>query len=252
MDNLTFNNKSIIIACHFTGIYDVNRSNTLPDDDYGYVRNWADAIIRLGLTGIIFHNNFTEQTCNKYQNKNIVFVRTEYNPIFNPNVFRYLVYKKFFKANATQIEHVFLTDIGDVEVVKNPFIEPFFLKNNTSIFCGDEPKILNNEWMQQHSNHLRSKIEGYALYEETYKNATLLNCGIIGGKFNIMQTFVNDICHIHQQYNMDNTSLYTGDMGAFNYVARTKYNKQILHGAPVNTIFKAYENTRTDCWFRHK
>jgi hypothetical protein len=252
MHTVTLNNKSIIVACHFTGVFDVNRNNTLPDDDYDYVRTWADAIIRLGLTGIIFHNNFTERTCSKYQNKNIVFVRTEYNAIFNPNVFRYLVYNEFFDANTKQIEHVFLTDIGDVAVVKNPFIDPFFLQHKSKIFCGDEPKILNNEWMQQHSSHLRSKIDDYALYEETFKNATLLNCGIIGGSFNIIQTLVDDICHIQQQYNIDNNTAYTGDMGAFNYVARTKYNNQIVHGAPVNTIFKAYENNRTDCWFRHK
>jgi hypothetical protein len=24
------------------------------------------------------------------------------------------------------------------------------------------------------------------------------------------------------------------------------------HGFPVNTVFKAYEETRSDCWFRHK
>jgi hypothetical protein len=26
----------------------------------------------------------------------------------------------------------------------------------------------------------------------------------------------------------------------------------LRHGFPVNTVFKAYEETRSDCWFRHK
>jgi len=41
-------------------------------------------------------------------------------------------------------------------------------------------------------------------------------------------------------------------MGAFNYLTRTQFNEQIIHGTPVNTVFKGYENERTDCWFRHK
>jgi hypothetical protein len=41
-------------------------------------------------------------------------------------------------------------------------------------------------------------------------------------------------------------------MGAFNYLARTKFNDRLRHGFPVNTVFKAYEEARSDCWFRHK
>jgi hypothetical protein len=41
-------------------------------------------------------------------------------------------------------------------------------------------------------------------------------------------------------------------MGAFNYLMRIKFNEQVIHGAPVNTVFKSYENEREDCWFRHK
>lgn len=245
-------NNTIIAACHFTGLYDVNRNTVLPDDDYNYVKNWANSITALGLKGIIFHNHFTQQTCEKYQNDNIVFIKKEYNPTFNPNVFRYFVYKEFLENNAKQIEHIFFTDIGDVEVIKNPFIQPLFLQNSNSIFCGDEPKLLNNEWMIEHSKHLRKKIKDYAIYEENFKNSKLLNCGIIGGNTLLMQSFINDLSQIHQNYNADNTTQYTGDMGAFNYVARTKYNQQLLHGTPINTTFKAYEINNVDCWFRHK
>jgi hypothetical protein len=57
---------------------------------------------------------------------------------------------------------------------------------------------------------------------------------------------------IHQFANIDNKTAFTGDMGAFNYIARTQFNNQLIHGAPVNTLFKGYENDREDCWFRHK
>lgn len=106
--------------------------------------------------------------------------------------------------------------------------------------------------MKFHAKHLRSKITDYAEYENTFQKETLLNCGIIGGHTPVMQDFIEKLCDIHQQYNYDNTTAYTGDMGAFNYLARTQFNNQLQHGAPVNTVFKRYENDRTDCWFRHK
>ncbi len=71
--------KNVIMACHITGIYDVNRNNLLPKDDYSLVKAWADSIIDLKINGIIFHNNFSEQTCLTYQNEYISFVKIDYD-----------------------------------------------------------------------------------------------------------------------------------------------------------------------------
>ncbi len=244
--------NKVIMACLITNIYDINRNNTLQDNDFMLVKEWASSLEALQLTGILFHNNFTQETCNTFKSKFLHFIKIEYNTQFNPNVYRYFAYKDFLLKYGTNIKSLFLTDVSDVVVINNPFIDKFFINNPTTIFCGDEPKKLNDDWMHNHSNHLRSKIANYAAYENSFKESTLLNCGIIGGSINMMQDFINKLCHIHQQYNYNNTTAYTGDMGAFNYLCRTQFNNQLLHGEPVNTIFKAYENYRADCWFRHK
>ncbi len=244
--------KQLILAGHFTGIYDVNRNATLKNDDYSIVQAWAESIAALHLKGVIFHNNFSPETCSKYQNDHLVFIKIDYNPRFNPNVYRYLIYRDFLRAHSAELESVFVTDVSDVVILNNPFIHPFFTENPTALFCGDEPKILHNEWMEAHSAHLRSKIADYAAYEIAFKHAPLLNCGIIGGNIAVMQPFIEKLAGIHQQFNHDNQTAYTGDMGAFNYLMRTQFNDLVFHGSPVNTIFKAYELDRTDCWFRHK
>ena len=170
---------SIIMSCHITGIYDVNRNITLEDDNYELVRNWAESIAALKLHGFIFHNNFTKETCRKYENEYITFIKIEYDPLFNPNVYRYFVYRDFLQQHANLIKSIFITDISDVVLVKNPFVEPYFIENPTAIFCGDEPKTLNNDWMRAHAAHLRKKILHYAEYENRFGKETLLNCGII-------------------------------------------------------------------------
>ncbi len=248
LENLT----NIVCATILTGVYDVNRSELLVEDDFGGIEVWYDSILKLGLRGIVFHNTFSEKTIEKYQNKNISFVAVEYDKSLNANVFRYLVYEAFIQKYETEIANIFVTDISDVMVVQNPFIQSLFLENPDKLFCGDENETLSNEWMMAHSTHLRNLMSGFSEYEQLNLSQTLLNCGIIGGSIKTMKILMESIAHIHRTYTTTNTSAYTLDMGAFNYVARTRFGQNLLHGTPINTQFKKYESQRTDCWFRHK
>lgn len=243
--------QHLVLACHITGVYDVNRNMTLADDSYELVREWAESVAALKLKGVIFHNSFSDQTCAHHENEYISFERIRYNPQYNPNVYRYFVYRDYL-AKITDVQGVFVTDVSDVTLAQNPFIHPLFTANTDALFCGDEPKTLHNEWMLAHSEHLRGQISDYSAYEERFASEALLNCGVFGGSFPIFFDFIQQLCALHENYNHANKSAYTGDMGAFNYLARTRFNTNLHHGSPVNTVFKSYENDRTDCWFRHK
>ncbi len=245
-------NTNLVMACHISGVHDVNRNTTLANDSYELVKDWAQSIIAGNLQGVIFHNNFSEETCKSFENKNISFIKIAYDPQFNPNVFRYFAYRDFLLQHIQLINAIFITDISDVVLVNNPFTDPLFCGNPSTLFCGDEPKILHNDWMIAHAENLRKNISDYAAYESAFGNETLLNCGIIGGSASLLFDFLQQLCAIHQHANSNNKTAYTGDMGAFNYLARTAFNEQLIHGAPVNTVFKEYENNRNDCWFRHK
>ncbi len=243
--------SNVILASLITNVFDVNRQETLMNDDYSLVNDWANSIVNLKLKGVIFHNNFSEKTCLQYQNEYIEFRKVHIDPNFNPNVYRYLLYDDLDHHNQ-EIENVFLTDISDVVLIQNPFIQSLYRDNPNSIFCGDERKTLNNEWMKAHSLHLRNMIHDYTRYEELFGEAKLLNCGVVGGNIKLMKHFVSNLANLHCEFNNNNKTAYTGDMGAFNYLIRTQYNNCILHGSPINTVFKGYEAHRTDCWFRHK
>lgn len=245
-------NTNLVMSCHITGVHDVNRNMTLPDDAYDLVKDWAESVAKAQVQGIIFHNNLSEETCTRYANDYISFQKIAYNPQFNPNVFRYFVYRDFLEQHIRHLQGVFVTDMTDVVLVKNPFCDPVFVDNPSTLFCGDEPKILHNDWMLAHAEHLRNNIVDYAAYENKFGDEALLNCGIIGGGATLFLDFIQRLCAIHQEANSDNKTAYTGDMGAFNYLARTQFDDQLKHGTPVNTTFKLYETNRTDCWFRHK
>lgn len=242
----------LVMACHLTGIFDVNRTTVLPNDDFSLVEAWASSLKTNGVNGIIFHNNFSETTIKEQQHAQLSFIRVGFNNKYNPNIYRYLIYSEFLNRFVFHISALFVTDVSDVVMVQNPFIAVLFYNNTDTLFCGDEPKPLHNEWMQSHSEYLRHTIADYEAYENYFRDSPLLNCGIIGGSSIIMQRFINALTTLHKAYNQNNPTLYTGDMGAFNYLVRTKFNQKLLHGVPINTLFKGYEKERTDCWFRHK
>jgi len=248
--NLQLSNN-IILGCHISGVYDVNRSQMLLDDDFSIIEKWANSISKLNLQAVIFHNNFSESTVLKHQSDHLFFIKIIHNVRFNPNVFRYSLYNQFLKKFSNKIDSLFITDVSDVLVLKNPFIQPLFIHNPESVFCGDEPAIWNNEWMQSHGSHLRNQIKDYIEIETEYQSNQLLNCGIIGGNVKIMKPLIESISELHETYNFNNTTSYTGDMGAFNYITRKYYHQNLLHGSPVNTEFKAYCDDGTN-WFQHK
>jgi hypothetical protein len=248
--NIKLSNQ-LILGCHISGVFDVNRTQMLQDDDFSIIENWVNSISKLNLQAIIFHNNFSESTVLKHQSKNLLFIRITHDERFNPNVFRYFVYNQFLNQYWNKIDSLFVTDVSDVMVLKNPFIQPLFIEKFDFIFCGDEPTNWNNEWMQLHGSHLRSRITDYLEIETEYKSHQLLNCGIIGGNISIIKALIESIWQLHNTYNFDNTSSYTGDMGAFNYIIRKNYSQKLLHGSPVNSEFKAYFDNGTN-WFQHK
>lgn len=246
------NSKNYIFASLLVGVYDVNRNELLQHDDFEMVRKWYNSIIKLKLNALIFHNTFSETTTKLYENEYVKFIKVDYDKAFNPNVYRYFIYQDFISKHLPLIANLFVTDITDVELIQNPFISDFYLQNTDKLFCGDENKILNNEWMNNHNTHLRNSIPTFAKFEHENQHKTLLNCGIIGGNVGIMQTLLDAIVLTHKIYSIYNNTPFTMDMGVFNYIARTKFDDVLLHGEPINTVFKKYETHRTDCWFIHK
>jgi hypothetical protein len=248
--NLKLSNK-LILGCHITGVYDVNRNQMLLADDFSIIEKWSASISKLNLQAIIFHNNFSDSTVLKYQSDHLIFIKITHDVRFNPNIFRYSLYHQFLNKYFDKIDSLFVTDVSDVLVLKNPFIQPLFIDNSDFVFCGDEPTIWNNEWMQLHGSHLRSHIDDYFEIETTYRSNQLLNCGILGGNIQIIKPLIESIWKVHEAYNFDNTTSFTGDMGAFNYVLRKYYYQNVLHGTPVNSEFKAYFDDGSN-WFQHK
>ncbi|MEO7048718.1 MAG: hypothetical protein ABI091_25680 [Ferruginibacter sp.] len=246
------NAANFIFASLLTGVYDVNRNEVLQKDNFATIQKWYDSIVELKLNAIVFHNAFSKDIVEKYANEYVQFIEVDYDEKLNPNVARYFIYQDYIRQYSHQIKNLFITDITDVVVINDPFKSSLYLEYSDCLFCGDEPKMLDNDWMQAHNEHLRNAMPGFSIYEALNKNKILLNCGIIGANITLMKLLLDEMVAIHKAYSFTNKTAYTLDMGVFNYVARTAFTDKIIYGKPVNTIFKKYESERTDCWFQHK
>ena len=122
-------NDCLLMASHITGVYDVNRNTVLENNDYELVRSWAESVAAANLKGIVFHNSFTKETCDKYENEHISFQEIEYDDRFNPNVYRYFIYRDFLQNAGHLIKNIFVTDISDVVILKNPITDPYYIDN---------------------------------------------------------------------------------------------------------------------------
>jgi hypothetical protein len=143
------------------------------------------------------------------------------------------------------IDRAFFLDVSDVVILKNPF---HFI-NPDKIYCGDEESINSkNDWMLHRYNLLKNK-EVSDLFP-SYLNAKVLNAGILGGERNYLLGITKKMSDMLEYSAVKHTTV---DMCILNHVLYT-YCKtdMIIHGSPVNTVFRKEDINNQIAWFKHK
>lgn len=230
-----------IIACYFTGCKDDQRGAFKLPDDHGYISEWYNSVINIELTPVILYDYLSNEFISEYPKAR--FFRMKVNPGYQLYDFRWLSYGRYL-FHEKSIKNAFFTDISDVIVKKNPFIQPEY--NENTLFIGDELLTLQS-WPML---HVQPEIKELVGYENIIDRRTLLNGGIIGGSRNIMLKYFHYMRDVIRNVKHRNSNT-TVDIPLYNYVAY-KHFDNIVHGPPVNSIFTKYEYHRNDVWFVHK
>lgn len=101
-----------------------------------------------------------------------------------------------------------------------------------------------------HDNHnIYIKNEDYHKFYHEFRNKTLLNAGIVGGKSHIVKEFLDEIIRFYYE---NDKKLGVTDMATFNFIAYTKFKEIVKHGSIVNTEFKKFDTRNITPFFRHK
>lgn len=231
-----------IISTYFTLQNDPQSKKVWENDNFNYIKNFYNSLVKLNLNGYILVDNVTDAFIEKYQTDKIKIIRVDATGL-NVIDIRWKLYYDFLLKNE-HIENVFFTDISDVIVLRNPF---YFIRKD-KVYCGDQiSTYASSKWMMDRFNMftIPELIEGY----DTYKNKPLLNAGVLGGN----REFMLDICKkMANLLEIQNISTLTVDMITFNHILYIYYGDRIVHGLPVNTVLFREDINNKIAWFKHK
>lgn len=146
-----------------------------------------------------------------------------------------------------EVERVFCVDATDVEMLRNPFPE----MEDQYLYVGYENTHLGNAWMRK--KHPAAFIQTFI---DTHKNHKLLNCGLLGGKRELLIDFLGVFLHSWASNKADvrfrrEKTVGDSDMGLFNVVLLKQFAEKISFGEHINTPFKSYK-TNDYSWWKHK
>lgn len=214
-------------------------------NDIKYIEPWYNSINQLGLNGIVFYDNLTEEFVQKYQTDKISFIKV--NPsIYSNNDWRFFVYRDYFEGH-NAYDSIFLTDGSDVTVVRDPSNIISDYRYIDFFVCKDSILLSQFPYIQIHDQAKWDNLHWFLKY---HKTLPLINMGVIGGNYYNMMEFLNNFCETRIQLGNPD---FNSDMWIGQYVFRHKLSyKNILLGEPFTSVFKKYENQRTDVYFIHK
>lgn len=172
------------------------------------------------------------------------FIRVPSTEQYSPNVYRWFIYQKWLSEN--KHDNVFMVDSTDVVVLRNPFLS----LNPNRLYVGDEyGQKVENEWMRRTQEPLLA-IPDYRKTIWRNSQKTLVNCGIVGGAYDMVMKYLAYRVKYHEKYTKG--QLKSTDMAIFNYIVGKHFKNIITHGIKVNTKFKHNEKDNGVSFFKHK
>jgi hypothetical protein len=175
---------------------------------------------------------------------------TDYDSRFGVNDVRYFFFERLLKDHPEWL-YTFVVDAFDVRIGMSPCGH----MKATDLYVGIElDKLKDHPWMKARFMKMGGK------YKQWYANKVdpkmkILNCGITGGSREIMLGLFGRMVNVIKDPEL--TPNKKGDdvnlnMAALNYIVYTEYTNKFTGNQPLHSLYKKFQNKRTDVWFIHK
>jgi hypothetical protein len=233
--------KNVVLTSYYNYMPDPQRLTMWPDSIKD-VQPLMDSIPK-GVEFVLFHNGLTEMK-GKKQTKYRKHVQVVPDMELVSSTFRWGTYYEYLKANPC--DYVWMVDATDVEMLKDPFGEMV----SDVLYVGSEVGMLvENKWMRE-TQEPHFLVSDYRKVIEANADTILLNCGLVGGHYDIVMEFLKLKSDLHDKHSRN--KLRSTDMAGFNYVCFKHLKDRLNYGKHVNTLFKGFEYDNKTAWWRHK
>lgn len=220
---------------------------------FAKIEKLYSSAIRNAVRVTMVYDELPEELLNLYSNDLFQFHKVSLNDFdkrYGVNDVRYFFFARLARERE-KWSHVFVVDAFDVRIGMNPCGQ----MKPKDLYLGIElDKLRNHPWMKARFFKMGGRYKNW--YEQNVDNGMkILNCGITGGSretmlslFDRMVTVIKDP-ELTPNKNNEDVNL---NMAALNYIVYTEFSNSFHGNAPVHSLYKRFQKTRSDVWFVHK
>lgn len=234
--------SQLILTTYFTQKEDPQRIGVHHESDqFGKIQKWYESVTRLGMHAVIFHDGLSREFTEQYTNDNVQFVPYSLQTGRSLNDERFYCYRDFLRAHP-EVEQVFMTDLFDVDFLRNPF--NLIDEGKYDFYAQEGMGGLLNGKKRYAANQMKC-VYGRVFYPDRVS----LNAGIIGGRRDkvlaLLELMTTDLSGDEKGHNTHT--------GVFNRRIHDVCPDatRICYGFPLHSEFKKYEEDQ-DFYIRHK
>lgn len=218
---------------------------------YTKLRRLYRSSVRQGLNVTVLYDRLPQYFINRYANDRFRFQKVNlsaFDSRYGVNDVRYFSYRDLIKQHP-EWKNIFLVDAFDVQVGSNPCAQ---LEDNR-LYVGQEHDTLKkHKWMVDRFKLLGGKY--WKWIRRVPKGARILNCGITGGRRDVVMNFVQRMTEVLADPDLairKSRKEIDLNMQALNYLVYNEF-PGFVTGKPVHSDFKGFQVRRKDVWFIHK
>ena len=227
---------NLILSNYFTSKPDPQRGHYWKKDDFSIMETWYNSVMKHNLNAIVFHDGLSDEFIQKYGNDNVMFVRSNIITGLSSNDERFISFEQYIKCCEVN-DRIIITDISDVEFLKNPFeyitgLNLLYFGSNDT--WGEKPKVF-----KRYTN---------SCFDDSFLDKPILHAGTFGGYVYSLRAFLKTVVEFLDVPYGD----YNINLGVINAVAYLYFKHRIVHGHPFTTQLKKYDYNNKECYIRHK
>ena len=220
-----YSQEGIILTCYFTTLPDPQTFNyTIQENNFEYIRPLYESSLAHNIPLVIFHDSLDDNFKRNHSNPLVTFVQVHLRKSISINDERFIFYKEYINNNnlASKYKYILLSDISDVIIYKNPFIEFNYFAKTSAGGCKlwliredvtvAQRRNLFNRCYDVKSNFLNKNFE---------LDSVLYNAGVIGGYSNEISILLDNLIGELLRINEGNDNC---NMPALQYVIQHYYD----------------------------
>ncbi|ELU08760.1 hypothetical protein CAPTEDRAFT_217035 [Capitella teleta] len=223
-----------IFTSYFTSSKDPQRKVKMRDNNFDYIKVWYFSLLENNLEAVIFHDGLSEDFTSRLTSDNLQF---QYATLNNrsTNDARFYIYYNYLMEHP-EVQRVILTDVSDVQFLRNPFSFMDLLGN--MLYIGTDismfPTMNSMGWLRKRMPECfgsdsvdRGEVAGVKNY------LTVYNAGVIGGTRSIMLEFLAQVI-----MKLDKTPFNLNcNMPVVNFVVHRYFDTRVHTGYPLTSEF---------------